>query len=87
MRLNPQPRGRRGTVGHPYSALNLRLVLAGFGFVLCAVFAVLSFRAGFPVVGAVLAVLAALALVNVAVVQLRRRARRRRGQGSGSLFE
>jgi len=87
MRLNPQPRGARGTVGHPYSALNLRLALAAFGFVLCSVFAVLLFRIGYAAVGSLMAALALVALVDVVVVQLRRRARRRAGEGGGSLFE
>src|SRR5437867_399310 len=39
MPLGPQPRRARGTVGHPYSALNLRLVLAAFGLVASAVLA------------------------------------------------
>ena len=33
MPIGAQPRGARGTVGHPYSALTLRLVLAAFGLV------------------------------------------------------
>jgi hypothetical protein len=87
MRLNPQPRGARGTVGHPYSALNLRLLLAGFGLVVSAVFAVLLIRAGYTVVGWVMAGIAVLALANGIVVQMRRHARRGAGQSSTSIFE
>src|SRR5690348_11898700 len=47
MPIGPQPRGARGTVGHPYSALNLRLVLAIFGLVSCTVLAVLAARVGY----------------------------------------
>jgi uncharacterized membrane protein len=87
MPLRPQPRRARGTVGHPYSALNLRLVLAGFGLVICTILAVLLFRADFAVPGWIVAALAALAAVNLVVVQLRRRARRRAGDTGHSLFE
>lgn len=86
MPLRPQPRRARGTVERPYSALNLRLVLAGFGLVSSVVLAVLLFRAGLAVAGWAAVAVAALAVVNLVVVQLRRRARRRAG-GSGSLFE
>jgi hypothetical protein len=86
MPLRPQPRRARGTVEHPYSALNLRLVLAGFGLVSSVVLAVLLFRAGFDVAGWLVVGVAAVAVVNLVIVQMRRRARRRAG-GSGSLFE
>ena len=49
--MRAQPPGRRGTVGHPYSALNLRLVLATFGLITSGVFAALLLRAGFQVLG------------------------------------
>lgn len=87
MSINPQPPGRRGTVGHPYSPLNLRLVLALFGLVTSVVFAVLLLRTGFVLFGGLFVLLAVIAAVDVVVVQLRRRARRR-AQGRGqSLFE
>jgi Family of unknown function (DUF6343) len=85
-------RRQEGTVEHPYSALNLRLVLAGFGAVtmiaLTVVLVLLRHR-GFALVTAVIAV---VAVVNVAVVQRRRLERRRRELGRGesakhSLFE
>jgi hypothetical protein len=86
--IGPQPRRRRGTVDQPYSALNLRLVLAAFGFVVCTVLAVLLWRAGWTVPGWILAAWALVALVDMVVVQLRRRARRRaEGRGGHSLFE
>ncbi|GAA2482880.1 hypothetical protein [Winogradskya humida] len=86
MPIGAQPRGRRGTVGEPYSALNLRLVLAAFGFVVCGVLSVLLFRAGWTVPGWLLAAWAVVAVADVVVVQLRRRARARDG-GDHSLFE
>jgi hypothetical protein len=86
MRLGAQPPDRRGTVGHPYSALNLRLVLAAFGLLVSGVLAVLAIRAEFTVLGWLLAGLAVTAAADLVVIQLRRRARRRQG-GTGSLFE
>ena len=83
-----QPRRARGTVGHPYSALNLRLALAIFGFVLCVTLAVLLWRADLVVGAVILAALALTAVVDIVVVQRRRRARRREEPGRGhSLFE
>jgi hypothetical protein len=87
MPLESQPPDRRGTVGHPYSALNLRLVLASFGFVVCTVLAVLLFRIDRQAPAIVAAVFAAVALVDVVVVQMRRRARRHADNGGHSLFE
>ncbi|GAA2583257.1 hypothetical protein GCM10010435_71260 [Winogradskya consettensis] len=86
MPIGAQPPGRRGTVGEPYSALNLRLVLAAFGFVVCGVLSVLLFRAGWTVPGWLLAAWAVVAVVDAVVVQLRRRARARDGRDH-SLFE
>jgi hypothetical protein len=79
MPIGAQPPGRRGTVGHPYSALNLRLVLALFGLVTSIVFAVLLFRADLTAFGWIFVALAVIAAVDAIVVQLRRRARRRTG--------
>jgi hypothetical protein len=87
MPIGSQPPGRRGTVGHPYSALNLRLVLAVFGLVTSAVFAVLLLRAGAHGFGVVFIVLTVVAVIDLVVVQLRRRARRRASGGGRSLFE
>lgn len=88
MPIGAQPPGRRGTVGEPYSALNLRLVLAAFGFVVCAVLAVVLLRAGWTMPGWLLAGWALVAVVDLVVVQLRRRARRRSGGDRDySLFE
>jgi hypothetical protein len=64
-------------VGHAYSALNLRLLLASFGLVVCVALGVLALRAELPVLGAVLLVFAAVAVVDLVVVQRRRIARRR----------
>jgi hypothetical protein len=88
MPIGAQPPGRRGTVGQPYSALNLRLVLAAFGFVVCSVLAVVLWRQGWTVPGWLLAAWALVAAVDLVVVQLRRRARRREDGGRRhSLFE
>ena len=89
MAARQQPRGAKGTVGHPYSALNLRLVLATFGLVTCAAFGVLALWADLVVLAIVLFVLAAVAVVDLIVIQ-RRRAARRRAEPPGtkhSLFE
>ncbi|MFI6159440.1 MULTISPECIES: DUF6343 family protein [Micromonospora] len=83
-----QPRRARGTVGHAYSALNLRLVLAGFGLVTMVIFAVLAVWAGVGWLGVVCAVFAVVAAVDLVVIQRRRAARRRESPGARhSLFE
>jgi hypothetical protein len=56
-----------------YSALTLRAVLAGFGLVFCAGAAALTIMAGLTVLGVALAVLAAIALVDLAWVIHRKR--------------
>jgi membrane protein YdbS with pleckstrin-like domain len=84
--IGAQPPGRRGTVDRPYSALNLRLVLAALGLVSSVVLALVSFGVGLDALG-VLLVLAVVAVVDLVVVQLRRRARRRTEGGHSSLFE
>lgn len=88
MPLGPQPQGRRGTVEEPYSPLNLRLALAAFGLVICAVLSALLFRAGWTVPGWLLAAWAVAALIDIVVIQIRRRARSRTSPGRDhSLFE
>lgn len=87
MPIGAQPPHRDGTVEEPYSPLNLRLVLAGFGFVVCTVLSVLLFRAGWTVPGYLLAAWALVAVVDAGVIQKRRRARRRAEGGGHSLFE
>jgi membrane protein implicated in regulation of membrane protease activity len=88
MPIGPQPHGRRGTVEEPYTPLNLRLVLAAFGFVVCTVLAVLLFRAGWRLPGWLLVAWAVVALVDIVVIQLRRRARKRTEDGRDhSMFE
>ena len=83
-----QPRRARGTVGHPNSALNLRLALALFGLVFLGVLAVLLLAAGFAALGWIAAALAALAAVDAVIVQRRRMVRRREDpQRHDSLFE
>jgi hypothetical protein len=87
MPIGAQPPGRRGTLDQPYSPLNLRLVLAAFGFVICTVLSVLSFRADWTVAGWLLAAWALVAVIDIIVVQLRRRARKRADGDHHSLFE
>jgi len=88
MPIGAQPPGRRGTVDEPYSPLNLRLILAAFGFVVCTVLAVLLWRAGWIVPTWLLAAWAVVAVVDMVVVQLRRQARKRAdGNQDHSLFE
>ncbi len=87
MPIGAQPPKRRGTVERPYSALNLRLVLALFGLVMSVVFAVLLLRAGLNGFGWAFVALAVVSVVDVVVVQLRRRARGRGGDTGHSLFE
>jgi hydrogenase/urease accessory protein HupE len=88
MAAKSQPRGAKGTVGHPKSALNLRLLLASFGLVVCVVLGFLTARAGFPLPAVILGVLAAVAAVDLVVIQRRRAARRREEPGTRhSLFE
>ncbi|RKN35360.1 DUF6343 family protein [Micromonospora musae] len=83
-----QPRRARGTVGHAYSALNLRLALAGFGLVIMAIFAVLAFLAEIVWLGVVCVLLALVAVVDLIIIQRRRAARRREEPGAQhSLFE
>ncbi|HWH30792.1 MAG TPA: DUF6343 family protein [Mycobacteriales bacterium] len=73
------------------SALNLRLVLAASGAVLCALLGVLAVRAGATFAGFALLVLAFAGAVDAVVVLRRRRARaaahRRAGHRHDSLFE
>nr|WP_281425953.1 DUF6343 family protein [Polymorphospora rubra] len=84
---SPAP-GRRGTHDRPYTALNLRLLLAGFGLAMSTILAILAARSGVPWLAVVLGVLAVVAAVDLVVVQRRRRARRREDpQGRYSLFE
>lgn len=80
---------RTGSHDHPYSALNLRLLLAAFGLVAAVLLAVLAFMADQPVLGVLCTVLAVLAAIDLVVVQVRRRQRRRREPGvdHSSLFE
>ncbi len=55
------------------SALTLRAVLAGFGVLICAAGAVFAITAGLTALGVVLAVLAAVALVDLGWVIHRKR--------------
>lgn len=88
MPIGPQPHGRRGTVDEPYTALNLRLVLAAFGLVVCTALAVLLFHSGWTLPGWLLLAWAVVALIDIVVIQLRRRARKRaEGGDHHSLFE
>ncbi|MGW9197320.1 DUF6343 family protein [Micromonospora chersina] len=80
-----QPRRR---VNAAYSALNLRLALALFGLVVMAILAVFAFAADVIWLGVVCAILAAVAVVDLVVIQRRRAARHREEPGvRHSLFE
>lgn len=87
--FGPQPRGREGTSDRPYSALNLRLVLALFGLAAAIVAGISFWRADLPAwTVAAAGVLALIVLVNLFVVISRRRARRRQDpSGTHSIFE
>lgn len=87
MPIEAQPPDRYGTHGRPYSALNLRLGLALFGVVFCAVVGTLMLRADLTVPGWVLIALGVIAAIDAVVVQLRRRSRRRAGERGHSIFE
>ena len=73
------------------SALNLRLALAAFGLVVCAVLSVLVLRAGYAAPGLVLLALAVAAAVDLVVVLRRRQRRASEHRGADhrhdSLFE
>jgi Flp pilus assembly protein TadB len=78
----------RGTVGHPYSALNLRLALAIFGLVAFIALAVGLWWADYGLLAAFAAAVAGTAAVDIVVVQRRRKRRRRTEPGTHhSLFE
>lgn len=87
MPIGAQPHRARGTVGHPNSALNLRLALATFGLVTSIALAVILFSVDLPGWAVAACVLALTAAIDLVVIQLRRRARRRREPGPHSLFE
>lgn len=88
MGIRSQRRGARGDLRRPYSALNLRLLLAVVGLVSCGVLALLVARAGLVVLSVALTLLAAVAVVDIVVIQRRRAARRRQEPGvRHSLFE
>jgi hypothetical protein len=82
-----QPRRRRGTIDRPYSALNLRLILASVGLIGWVGLAVLAFLSGYSLLGWLLIAAAAFAVIDLVVIQLRRRARSRSDGGGHSLFE
>jgi len=87
MPIGAQPPRRRGDIGQPYSALNLRLWLALFGLVVSTAFAILLFATGYAVLAVLLSLLALVAAIDLIVIQARRRARRRAGGRDSSLFE
>ena len=87
MPIGAQPSGARGTAGHEFSALNLRLALASFGLVFLLVLAGILFGIRRPVLAIPALVLAAVTVADIVVVQLRRRERRRVDPRRHSLFE
>lgn len=77
-----------GTIGHPYSALNLRLVLATFGLVSFTVLAVGLWWIGLRVIAVLAAAVAVTAVIDLVVIRRRRAERRRRDPTAHhSLFE
>jgi hypothetical protein len=70
-----QPRGRRGTVGHPYTALDLRLVLAAFGLVMCVALLLVALKASLIPLAIAAAVLIGITVVDLAVILVRRHRR------------
>jgi len=72
MPLGRQPRGARGTIERPYSALRLRLVLAIFGVVVCAVGAAILWHVS-VVIAIILIVLGVVAIADLFVVSTRLR--------------
>ncbi|MEV4414475.1 DUF6343 family protein [Catellatospora sp. NPDC049609] len=77
-----------GSHDHPYSALNLRLALAGFGLVFAAVLAVISFAFGLDWLGWASVVLIVITIIDLVVIIRRRRQRRREDHGAPhSIFE
>jgi hypothetical protein len=88
MPIGAQPSGARGTVERPYSALNLRLVLATFGLGCFAGLAIGLFYLHLTVAGVAAAIVAATAVVDIVVIQIRRSQRAREEHGERhSLFE
>jgi membrane protein implicated in regulation of membrane protease activity len=87
MPIGAQPRGARGTSGHEYSALNLRLALAIFGLVFLLVLAGILFGVRRPVLAVPALALAAVTVVDIVVIQLRRRRRRQTDPQRHSVFE
>jgi uncharacterized protein DUF6343 len=71
MPIGPQPRGARGTIERPYSALRLRLGLAIGGLVICAGGGILLWHLGFAPLGIALFVIGAMALVDMVVISVR----------------
>lgn len=88
-RADPFPRGYVSVMAR--SALNLRLVLAGFGAVVCTLLGLLVWNAVGLGPALVLFLLAVVAVVDLVVVQRRRTARARAHAGQDhrhdSLFE
>ena len=70
MPLGPQPRRARGTIEHPNSALQLRLVLAIIGFLAGTVGGIVLWHVATPIAIA-LFVLAGTALVDIGVIMTR----------------
>jgi hypothetical protein len=88
MPIGAQPPKARGTVEHPYSALNLRLALATFGLGSFAGLAIGAFYLHLTVAGVAAAIIALTALIDIVVIQMRRRQRfREEGGKDHSLFE
>jgi hypothetical protein len=70
------------------SALNLRLALASFGLVFCAVIGILAYRAGYTAAAVLMGIGALVAIIDVIVILKRRATRRKQNPNRDySLFE
>jgi len=71
MPIGPQPRGARGTLERPYSALRLRLVLAILGVVICFGGGALLLQMSFEPLAFALFAVGAMAIADLVVISIR----------------
>lgn len=71
MPIGPQPRGARGTIERPYSALRLRLALAILGVVICVGGGILLWHLGLAPLAIAVFVVGALAVIDLVVISVR----------------
>ncbi|MFD0776933.1 hypothetical protein ACFQZ2_23605 [Streptomonospora algeriensis] len=82
--MRRQNKSAKGSHDRPYSALNLRLVLAALGIAICIGLGATAWAVDFTVLAIVLWALAVVGVIDIVVVLWRRR---QRGPGHTSLFE